>query len=68
VKSGAENGATLNVTAEKFEGFLSPAGWMQRIIAAGSVNGNRTAKNGTDHFTAAQVEIAMQPERIWCEK
>ena len=58
-----ENGATMNVAANKFEGFLSPAGWMQRIVAAGSVNGSRTAKGGTDHFTAAQVEIAMQPER-----
>jgi lipopolysaccharide export system protein LptA len=53
----------MNVTAEKFEGFLSPAGWMQRIVAAGNVNGSRAAKTGTDHFTAAQVEIAMQPER-----
>ena len=63
VVESAENGATLNVAAEKFEGFLSPAGWMQRIIAAGNVNGSRAAKTGTDHFTAAQVEIAMQPER-----
>jgi lipopolysaccharide export system protein LptA len=63
VVKSAENGATLNVAAEKFEGFLSPAGWMQRIIAAGNVNGSRAAKTGTDHFTAAQVEIAMQPER-----
>ncbi len=63
VVESAENGATLNVAAEKFEGFLSPAGWMQRIVAAGNVNGSRAAKTGTDHFTAAQVEIAMQPER-----
>jgi lipopolysaccharide export system protein LptA len=63
VVKSAENGATMNVAAEKFEGFLSPAGWMQRIEAAGNVNGGRTAKMGTDHFTAAQVEIAMQPER-----
>ena len=63
VVKSAENGATLNVSAEKFEGFLSPSGWMQRIVAAGNVNGSRAAKIGTDHFTAAQVEIAMQPER-----
>ncbi len=63
VVKSAENGATLNVAAEKFEGFLSPSGWMQRIVAAGSVNGSRVAKTGTDHFTAAQVEIAMKPER-----
>ena len=63
VVKSSENGATMNVAAEKFEGFLSPAGWMQRIVAAGNVNGSRTAKTGTDHFTAAQVEIAMQPER-----
>jgi lipopolysaccharide export system protein LptA len=63
VVKSAENGATMNVAAEKFEGFLSPSGWMQRIEATGNVNGGRTAKTGTDHFTAAQVEIAMQPER-----
>jgi lipopolysaccharide export system protein LptA len=63
VVKSSENGATMNVAAENFEGFLSPAGWMQRIVAAGSVNGSRAAKAGTDHFTAAQVEIAMQPEK-----
>src|SRR6202035_1622165 len=62
VVKSTENGA-MSVAAEKFEGFLSPAGWMQRIVAAGNVNGSRAAKTGTDHFTAAQVEIAMQPER-----
>ncbi len=63
VVKSAENGASMNVAAEKFEGFLNPSGWMQRIEATGNVNGGRTAKTGTDHFTAAQVEIAMQPER-----
>jgi lipopolysaccharide export system protein LptA len=63
VVKSTETGATMNVTAEKFEGFLSTAGWMQRIVAAGSVNGSRASKIGTDHFTAAQVEIAMQAER-----
>jgi lipopolysaccharide export system protein LptA len=63
VVKSSENGAIMNVAAEKFEGFLSPAGWMQRIVAAGNVNGSRAAKAGTDHFTAAQVEIAMLPEK-----
>jgi lipopolysaccharide export system protein LptA len=63
VVKSTENAATMNVTAEKFEGFLSPSGWMQRILAAGNVSGSRAAKTGTDHFAAAQVEIAMQPER-----
>jgi LPS export ABC transporter protein LptC len=62
VVKSTENGV-MNVAAEKFEGFLSPAGWMQRIVAAGNVSGSRAAKTGTDHFTAARVEIAMQPER-----
>ena len=62
VVKSTENGA-MNVAAEKFEGFLSPAGWMQRIVAAGNVSGSRAVKTGTDHFTAARVEIAMQPER-----
>jgi len=62
VVKSTENGV-MNVAAEKFEGFLSPAGWMQRIVATGNVSGSHAAKTGTDHFTAARVEIAMQPER-----
>jgi lipopolysaccharide export system protein LptA len=63
VVRSTENGAAMNVAAEEFEGVLSPAGWMRRIVAAGNVRGSRAAKTGTDHFTAARVEIAMQPER-----
>jgi lipopolysaccharide export system protein LptA len=63
VVRSAENGSTMNVSAEKFEGLLSPAGWVQRIVAVGNVSGNRTAKSGSDHFTAAQLQIALQPER-----
>ena len=58
-----EAGGTMNVAAEKFEGLLSPAGWMQRLVAEGNVRGTRTTKSGIDHFAAARVEFAMQPER-----
>jgi LPS export ABC transporter protein LptC len=59
----SENGGAMAVIADKFEGFLNPAGWVQRIVAAGDVRGNRSGKSGNDRMTAAQAEIAMQPER-----
>jgi LPS export ABC transporter protein LptC len=58
-----ENGAAMAVTSDRFEGFLSPAGWVQRIVAAGDVRGNRSGKSGNDRIMATQAEIAMQPER-----
>jgi lipopolysaccharide export system protein LptA len=58
-----EGGGKMEVSALKFEGDLSAAGWVQRIVAAGSVKGARTASAGTDHFSAARVEFAMAPEK-----
>ncbi|MGH9745426.1 MAG: LPS export ABC transporter periplasmic protein LptC [Candidatus Acidiferrales bacterium] len=71
VVRSSEGGGKMDVSAEKFEGFLSEAGWVQRIVAAGNVSGNRkslskpSAKDATatDHISAARVEVAMSPEK-----
>jgi lipopolysaccharide export system protein LptA len=71
VVRSTEGGGKLDVSAEKFEGFLNAAGWVQRIVAAGNVNGTRSALSkgsaketaGTDHISAARVEIALAPEK-----
>ncbi len=65
-----EGGGKVEVAAEKFEGFLNAAGWLERIVAGGNVRGSRASlsdksdKNaGSDHFAAEHVEIAMEPTR-----
>jgi LPS export ABC transporter protein LptC len=63
VVRSAEGGGNVEVTAEKIESFLSAAGWVQRIVAEGSVTGARTSNAGTDHFSASHVEFAMLPEK-----
>ena len=59
----SENGANFEVTADQFEGYLSPAGWIEKIAAQGNVQGTRTAAGATDHFSAAMVNLAMLPQR-----
>ena len=55
--------ATFAVAAESFEGFLNPEGWVQRIVADGSVAGTRTSPQGTDNFSCAHVEVTLEPQR-----
>ncbi|MGB6469891.1 MAG: LPS export ABC transporter periplasmic protein LptC, partial [Candidatus Acidiferrales bacterium] len=62
LRSG-EGGASLTTTAEKFEGFLSAEGWVERVVAEGNVAGTRTSAKGSDHFSAAQTEFAMLPKQ-----
>jgi len=57
----SENGARFEVTADQFEGSLSPDGWIERLAASGNVQGTRTAAGATDHFSAARVDLAMLP-------
>jgi lipopolysaccharide export system protein LptA len=59
----AENGAEFKATAEHFEGYLSSTGWIEKLSAIGNVQGTRTAGAAADHFSAAQVDFAMIPER-----
>lgn len=65
---GKENGAQFEATADQFEGYLSPAGWIERLAAIGNVRGTRTAAGATDQFSAAQVDIAMLPEKNLIEE
>ena len=59
----AEGGAKANVSAERFEAVLSPAGWIERIVADGDIAGTRQTSAGTDRFSAAHAEFAMLPQR-----
>ena len=57
----AEGNLTFSATADKFEGFMSRDGWVQRIVADGKVAGSRQSDAGTDRFQAAHAEFAMLP-------
>ena len=58
----AEGGGKLAISANQFESFLNPDGWVQRIVADGGVAGTRQTAAGTDHFSAARAELAMLPQ------
>ena len=58
-----ENHSTIAITADRFEAFLDPAGWIGRIVADGNISGTRQSAVGTDHFSAKRVEFAMIPSR-----
>jgi lipopolysaccharide export system protein LptA len=49
-------------TASQFDLFVNSDGWIERIIADGSVVGSREAPGSTDHFTAANVVLNMTPQ------
>ena len=61
VVSGAQNGASFTVAAQKFEGTFDATGAIQQITADQNVIATRKSPAGEDHFTAARVEIAMLP-------
>ena len=48
--------------ATKFEAWLDPNGWVQRIVGDGNVTGGEKTATGSDRFSAARVEFAMEPE------
>jgi lipopolysaccharide export system protein LptA len=58
----AEGEARFSVSADKFESVLAPHGGAERIVASGKIAGTRETAAGTEHFSAAHVEIAMLPE------
>jgi LPS export ABC transporter protein LptC len=49
-------------TATQFDLFVNSEGWIERIVADGSVVGSREAPGSTDHFTAANVVLNMTPQ------
>jgi len=56
----ASAGGQFTVSADQFQGFLTPAGWLERILADGHITGSRQTPAGTDHFSTAHVEFSMQ--------
>ncbi|MGC2719193.1 MAG: LPS export ABC transporter periplasmic protein LptC [Candidatus Acidiferrales bacterium] len=50
-------------SATRFEASLDPAGWVQRVVGDGNVNGADQSATGSDHFAASQVEFEMEPQR-----
>jgi lipopolysaccharide export system protein LptA len=63
VLHGASTGGKFSLAASRFQAALSQQGWVESIAAEGSVNGERHSAAGTDHFSAAQVNFTMLPER-----
>ncbi|MGA3292543.1 MAG: LPS export ABC transporter periplasmic protein LptC [Candidatus Acidiferrales bacterium] len=59
----AEGGAKIAISAAQVEGILSPAGWVERVIADGNIKCIRQTAAGTDRFAAAHAEFSMLPER-----
>ena len=57
-----EGRGTFQVLADKFEGFINEAGWVERIVADGKVEGTRQAAAGVDRFSTEHVELAMLPQ------
>jgi lipopolysaccharide export system protein LptA len=57
-----EASGKTDVTAEKFEASLNPQGWIEQIVGDGKVAGSRETPRGTDNFSAAHVEFAMEPQ------
>jgi len=53
----------ISIVADRFEGWLSEAGWVQSVAAEGHISGTRETPAGTDHFSAARVDFAMIPAR-----
>jgi lipopolysaccharide export system protein LptA len=45
--------------ATQFDLFVNSDGWIERVVAGGSVQGSREAPGSTDHFTAANVVVSM---------
>jgi len=52
----------LNVSANRFDAFLNPEGWVERIIADGKIIGTRQAADQTQRFSSAHAEVAMLPQ------
>ena len=59
----AEGGGKFSVAAARFEAVLNPAGWVDHVVAEGSITGTRQAPAGTDRFSASHVEFVMVPQK-----
>jgi lipopolysaccharide export system protein LptA len=57
-----ETKGEFTASGNQFEAFLSPAGWIERIVADGKVEGTHGTAERKDHFSMAHAEFTMQPE------
>jgi lipopolysaccharide export system protein LptA len=62
VMRSAEGRGKFEISADRFETFLSISGWVQRIVAEGNIAGMRQSASGVDHFSAARADLTMLPE------
>jgi lipopolysaccharide export system protein LptA len=56
-------GAKFSLAANQFQAALNQQGWVESIVAEGSVAGARQTSAGSDHLSAARLEFTMLPER-----
>jgi LPS export ABC transporter protein LptC len=56
-------GGQFAMTGDRIEGFLTPAGGVERVLISGNVEGTRESAAGKDHASAARAEFTVQPER-----
>ena len=56
-----QGNGTFAMSAVKFEGFLGPEGWVEKIAASGSVTGSRQTAAGSDRFSSERVEFSLEP-------
>ena len=52
----------FTASGNQFEASLDSAGWIQKIIADGNVEGTRRAAGSADHFAMAHAVFGMQPQ------
>jgi lipopolysaccharide export system protein LptA len=60
---GGDPGAKFSLAANHFQAALNQQGWIESIVAEGSVAGARQTSAGSDHLSAARLEFTMLPER-----
>jgi len=58
-----QGSAKSRVSAEKFEASLTPTGWIEHVLADGSIKATQQTAGGTVRFSAAHVGFTMLPER-----
>jgi len=58
-----QNRGEIVITADRLEGLLSDAGWIESVLADGNIVGTRQTVAGTNRFTAGHVELTMIPAR-----
>jgi len=56
-------GGQIAITGDRIEGFLTPAGGVERVLIDGNVQGTRESVAGKDHVSAARAEFTVQLER-----